>query len=371
MSDYIFHVIRPSDFRSIAKQEALLKGEGIERDRNLEYSIGLFDDDYNIIATGSCFMNTLRCLAVDRAHRGEGLMNELLTHLLEYETELGRTEIFIYTKCEAAKFFADLGFYEILRVDDKVVFMENKRDGFDLYLKRIKDETERQFKTLPIALKNNLGLPYFELFPEKKKVSAIVMNANPFTNGHKYLVEEASKKSDLVHLFVVSEDISFVPFADRMRLIRENTKHLPNVIYHETGSFMISTATFPSYFLKDEQLIIESQAKLDARVFLNIAKTLGIGRRFVGTEPFSTVTAIYNRVLKEELAGSPVDLIELERLQHDSVAISASNVRKLISEDRIEEIRPLLPEATYEYFMSPAAAKVINKIKSSSDVIHY
>ncbi len=371
MSDYLFHVIRPSDFRSIAKQEELLKGEGIERDRNLEYSIGLFDENYNIIATGSCFMNTLRCLAVERSHRGEGLMNELLTHLLEYETELGRTEIFIYTKCDAAKFFADLGFYEILRVDGKVVFMENRVDGFDLYLKRIKSETEKQFATLPIALKNNLGLPYFELFPEKKRISAIVMNANPFTNGHKYLVEEACASSDIVHLFVVSEDISFVPFKDRMKLIRENTKHLSNIIYHETGSFMISTATFPSYFLKDEKLIIESQAKLDARVFLRIAETLGIGRRFVGTEPFSTVTAIYNQVLKQELADSPVELIELERMTYDSVAISASKVRKLICDDRIEEIKPLLPQATYDYFMSPEAADVIRKIKSSSDVIHY
>lgn len=370
MSDYLFHVIRPSDFRSIAKQEALLKKEGIERDRNLEYSVGLFDDDYNIIATGSCFMNTLRCLAVDSAHRGEGLMNELLTYLLEYETAQGNTELFIYTKCDTAKFFADLGFYEILRVDGKVVFMENKRNGFPDYLKKLKEETEKQYSALPINLTNKLDVPYSSQY-DKKRIGGIVMNANPFTLGHKYLVEKASAACDVLHLFVVSEDISFVPFKDRMRLIRENTKHLPNIIYHETGSFMISTATFPSYFLKDDTLIIESQAKLDIKVFLRIAAELGITKRFVGTEPFSTVTSIYNNSMRDELESTAVEFIELPRLEHEGIPISASNVRKIIRDGNMEELKDLLPEATYNYLLSEKAENVIRKIKASSDVIHY
>lgn len=110
--------------------DALLEKEGIERDKNLDYSIGLFDDNYDLVATGSCFANTLRCMAVSSEHQGEGLMNQIISHLIEFQYSRGNTSLFLYTKCNTARFFGDLGFYEIARVEGKVVFMENRRTGF-------------------------------------------------------------------------------------------------------------------------------------------------------------------------------------------------------------------------------------------------
>ena len=113
MSEYAISQIYPSDRRANTQINKLLLAEGIRRDANLDYTCGMYDDEMNIIATGSCFGNTLRCMAVSSAHQGEGLMNQIVTHLISVQFERGNTHLFLYTKCNSAKFFGDLGFYEI------------------------------------------------------------------------------------------------------------------------------------------------------------------------------------------------------------------------------------------------------------------
>ena len=129
------------------------------------------------------------------------------------------------------------------------------------------------------------------------RVGAIVMNANPFTLGHRYLVEQARTACGVLHLFMVSEDVSLVPFSVRKKLIIEGTKDIPGIVYHEAGSYIISSATFPAYFQKGDNAVIRSQAGIDAQIFTQIAAALGITDRFVGDEPTSVVTGIYNEIL--------------------------------------------------------------------------
>ena len=117
MSDYYISQIRPDDKPANQQLDLLLTSEGIRRDANLDYTCGMFDEEMNLVAAGSCFGNTLRCLAVGRCHQGEGLMNQIMTHLMEIQVSRGNTHLFLYTKCSSARFFADLGFYEIARTD--------------------------------------------------------------------------------------------------------------------------------------------------------------------------------------------------------------------------------------------------------------
>ena len=247
---------------------------------------------------------------------GEGLLNQVVSHLVERLTGQGRTHLFVYTKVSTAKFFQDLGFYEIARVENTLSFLENRKNGFARFCARLS-----QSRT-------------------EEPAAAIVMNANPFTLGHRYLVEEAKKRCDLLHIFVVSEDASLVPFADRFRLVREGCEGLPGVIFHETESYMISSATFPSYFLRDGDTVIRSHAALDISVFSRIAGKLGIRRRFAGEEPFSHVTALYNRTMEEELPRAGLEFVQIPRREFNGTAISASRVRELIRAGRTEEIRP-------------------------------
>ena len=125
MSEYTISQVCPTDRTVLARIDALLQQEGIRRDGNLDYICAMFDEEYNVIGTGSCFGNTLRCFAVSSAHQGEGLLNQIITHLIEVQCARGNLHLFLYTKVKSARFFGDLGFYEIARVEDNLVFMEN------------------------------------------------------------------------------------------------------------------------------------------------------------------------------------------------------------------------------------------------------
>ena len=205
MDEYFAVPISHSNRRAMAQMEALLKQEGIERDRNITYSAAIYDEDGGMIATGSLFENTLRCLAVDGAHRGEGLMAVIVAHLVQVQLERGNTHLFLYTKADSAKFFAPLGFTEIARVEGRLVFMENRRDGFKRYLQSL--------------------APYAGEEPG----AALVMNANPFTLGHAALLERAARENARVVLFVLSEDRSLVPFKDRMAMVKAAAEKYGNV----------------------------------------------------------------------------------------------------------------------------------------------
>lgn len=356
MSDYYISQIYPSDKRANDEVDALLISEGIRRDANLDYTCGMYDDEMHIIATGSCFGNTLRCFAVSHEHQGEGLMNSIVSHLIEFQFSRGNTHLFLYTKCNSAKFFGDLGFYEIARIDGQIVFMENRKPGFQNYLRTFAKDA------LPEGLTAETPT---------RKIAALVMNANPFTLGHQYLVEKTAAENDLLHLFIVSEDASLVPFKIRKQLVMKGTAHLKNICYHDSGPYIISNATFPSYFQKDENAVIESHAMLDLTVFTQIAKVLGITRRYVGEEPTSLVTGIYNRIMSEKLPEQGIECIVVPRKTCEDTPISASNVRLALQNGDYDTLSKLVPQTTLDYFKSPEAIPVIERIRQQENVIHY
>ena len=343
---YTLSKIHPDDRRGMAQVRALLEQEGISLDGNLDYTCGLFDENDNLAATGSSFGATLRCFAVGRAHQGEGLLNQIVSHLVERLTGQGRTHLFVYTKVCTAKFFQDLGFYEIARVENTLSFLENRKNGFAHFCTRL-----AQSRT-------------------EDPAAAIVMNANPFTLGHLALVERAAE-FPAVHLFVLEEDASLVPFAVRWKLVTEGVAHLPHVVCHKSGPYLISSATFPSYFLKDEGAVIQGHARLDLALFGQIAQALNVTARYAGEEPSSQVTGLYNRVMAQELPKEGIRFIEVPRKTLEEVPISASTVRKLIHDGNLEAIRPLVPEPTWQFFHTPEARPVIAAIQAAGNVVHY
>ena len=347
MSEYVLTQVYPSDKRTLQQVDRLLVEEGITRDANLDYICAMEDENGEVIATGSCFGATLRCFAVSHLHQGEGLLNEVVSHLMEYQMARGNSHLFLYTKIKSAKFFQSLGFYEIARVDGTLVFMENRRNGFPNYLAQL-EKTARP------------GVS-----------GAIVMNANPFTLGHQYLVETAAAQCDTLHLFVLSEDASLVPFAVRKRLVREGTAHLSNVVLHDSGPYIISNATFPSYFLKDDAAVIQGHAKLDLAIFVRIAQAIGATVRFVGEEPTSQVTGIYNSIMASELPKQGIRCEIIPRKQSQGQPISASTVRKALQAGDWETLEALVPASTLAYFRSQEALPVLEKIRNAGNVVHY
>ena len=346
MSDVVESISPKS--RDMAQVEALLHQEGIRLDQNLDYTCGIFDEDGKLIATGSCFENTLRCLAVSSAHQGEGLLNQIVSHLTEYQAARGNFRLFLYTKVKSAKFLADLGFYEIARVEDKLVFMENRRTGFGDYCARLAAARR-----------------------EGRRITSVVMNANPFTLGHRYLVEQAAAENDVVHLFVLSQEAGPIPAAVRKKLVVEGVADLPNVICHDSDAYMISSATFPSYFLKDSDEVVRTQAALDLEIFKKIADTLGIQSRYVGQEPTSHTTCLYNEVMTEKMPGMGLECRILPRKTVNGQVISASTVRQAIHDGKLESVRAMLPDTTYRYFAGPEGAQTVAALQAAENLIHH
>lgn len=332
--------IYKSDSKGIKMVSNLLEQEGLEFDKSVEYTIAVMDGDI-MAATGSFYKNTLRCLAVSADYTGEGLMNLIISELT---AELFRRQIahvFIYTKKEAAKKFLPLGFYEIVSVGG-VVFLENRRSGFKDYL-------------------SSLG--------ERKKGvnAAVVMNANPFTLGHRYLVEYALERCDCLHLFIVSEDVSAFPRNVREMLVKEGTNDLKNICYHPTDNYIVSSATFPSYFIQESDKVTKAHAALDSNIFAKIAEKLGITKRFVGEEPLSKATALYNETMQKELPQFNIDVEIIPRKTEEHLGvISASLVRKLIAEGNIGAAKALLPETSYGFLTSAEAKPIIDRLQNKA-----
>ena len=304
--------------------EQLLRSFDLEPDTQVDVTLLIWDNGA-LIATGSRFGNILKCIAIDPAHQGEDLTATIVTHLRQDALEAGHRHLFLYTKPQNRFLFSSLFFYPIAATDS-VLLMENQQNGIQTFLNSLPTETSR-------------GI-----------VGAAVMNCNPFTRGHRYLIEQAAKECDRVYVFVLSEDRSFFSTEDRMAMVKAGTADLQNVTVLPTGPYLISSATFPTYFLKDKGTVQIAQCELDVAVFSkHYAPYLGISRRYVGSEPFCPVTSAYNQTLDRLLPQHGITLCQIPRLEEAQTPISATTVRRLIDEGNWEDLRTLVPESTYQY----------------------
>lgn len=330
---------KPFSGKELEKLKQFLGRMDLQYDDGIEYSICILNEEYEIIGTGSVDQNVIKCVAIDPDYQGQGHSATILTSLIQYEYEKSRTHIFIYTKPGNLPMFADMGFHTILQTPD-ILFMENQAHGFDRFLEQLKIETPEE------ALK------------KESKTGSIVANCNPFTYGHRYLVEYALRHCDYVHLFVLSDNRSIFSADDRYEMVKLGVQDLDRVILHRTSDYIISAATFPTYFFKDQMQGREANCLLDLEIFgLRIAPELGIHCRFVGTEPFCKVTESYNETMKRILPFYGIEVEEIERKKDGETAYSASEVRDCLTKKEYKRVRTFLPEAVYEYLMKQIELK--------------
>ena len=184
----------------------------------------------------------------------------------------------------------------------------------------------------------------------KQRIGGIVMNCNPFTLGHRYLIETAATQCDKLYIFVVEEDKSIFPFKDRLELVKKGVSDLSNVTVLQSGNFIISALTFPGYFNKSVNNNVSVDTSDDLTLFAkHIAKTLGINVRFAGEEPLDNITRQYNETMREILPKYDIEFVEIPRKEMGDAVISASRVRKLLNEKKFEEISQIVPITTLEY----------------------
>ena len=338
----------PFHHRKLEKLKAFLAKNDLTYDQQIQYSVLLCNDEGGIVGCGSRHENILKCIAIDKTLQGEGLLQRIMTQLITNAFDQGMSHLFLFTKPQYNEIFSDMGFYPITETKD-MLLMENRRNGIQQYLAK----EAAPFKGLSDTM-----------------VGAIVMNANPFTNGHRYLVETAARQCDRLHVFVLSADASEFPPDVRLELVKRGCSDFPNVFIHGSSDYLISHATFPDYFLKDKASGSEKAVELDLKIFGNYyQKAFGITHRFVGEEPFSKITALYNQEMKKILPHYGIQVVELPRHCLDDTIISATFVRKKFLEGDLQGLKTFVPSATYEYLLSKKGQRLRDKLLEKGETL--
>ena len=301
-----------------------LSKAGLRADDDVEQTALAWEGDA-LIATGSRQGNLLKYLAVDPAHQGEDLLAKILTSLRQEAFREGHQHLFLYTKPSNAHLFTGLLFHSVAQTED-VLLMEDEQNGIHDFLEKLS------------SVKHS------------GTVGAAVMNCDPFTLGHQYLIETAAKACDHVYVFVLSEEKSCFSAADRMEMVRLGTTHLSNVTVLPTGPYLISSATFPTYFLKNRDQADVIHCQLDVEIFIRyFAPAFSVTTRYVGVEPLSPLTDQYNAVLKEQLPQRGIGVVEIPRLCAGNSPISASAVRAALKNNDHDALQALVPYSTFTY----------------------
>lgn len=314
-------------------EKNLLRWEG-DPDRCL-----VMKDEDGIMASCALMGNVVKYVCVDQSLRQTGWATKLVSLIIEDAFLNGKTHLFLFTSSDKAASFEEIAFQKIAEYES-VALLECGMKNVKAYAESLKK------------------------YRHPGSNGAIVMNCNPFTLGHRYLIEKAAGQVDRLHVFMVREDKSAFAASVRYRLVAQGVKDLDNVVVHRGSEYILSHATFPSYFIKEAGRISELQAGLDVSLFArHIAPALEIRKRFVGSEPFDRATEGYNRKMKEILAPLGIQVYEIDRLCLNECAVSASRVRQYLISGKTDEAFALLPECTREFLSTDEGKEIIERMK--------
>lgn len=355
----------PLSLNSVRRRvEAFLAANGLRLAPLDRYVVVTRDEDGDeILAGGGLDGNVIKCVAVSESARSEGLMNILVSRLIAIAREEGRKSVKAFTKPENEGIFKSLGF-ALIASSPNAILMENGRGGLPEYRK------------------------YLASLARPGRNGAIVMNANPFTKGHRYLVEQAASLVDNLYVIVVKEDRSRFPYVERKAMIEAGCAGLDNVVVCGGSDYAISAATFPTYFLKKLDDATDTQIALDLDLFVNhIAKPLGVTVRFAGSEPEDALTRRYNELMAEILPGTsvavvrqdhqpdpelvkgsalrqarrPIDFVEIPRLEQKGKPLSATSLRRALDKGGFKEAMEYIPKSTVPYLVADLAERALRR----------
>ena len=381
--------LNPATPRQRQRIEAFLKRNGLRID-DMNYYAAVLEDDGEMIAGGGLKDDVIKCVAVDDAHKGEAIANTLVSHLISHANQEGYSCIKLFTKPKNRQLFESLSF-RLLAEAPEAILMETGIGGISNTveaLKKIKEESEKYKeynkeckedskeckevrKTnlntstpqhLNTSTPQHLNTSYLNtstpqhLTTTPPRGGVVVMNCNPFTLGHRYLIEQAAKQVERLYVMVVREDCSLFAYTERKAMVEQGVADIENVNVIDGSDYAISRATFPTYFLKRLDDAADTQMLLDLDLFRrHIAPALGATVRFVGTEPTDQLTRRYNQLMHEALK----DVRETARLEKDGYAVSASRVRKAMEEGDMNTIRQLVPPTTLPYIIAHLATQAL------------
>lgn len=345
--------LNPSIPRQRRRIEQFLGDNGLRLD-DVDYYAALVDETTDeIVAGGGLKGGVIKCVAVADGHKGEAVANQIVSHLIAHANADGHQCVKLFTKPQNRQMFESMSF-RLLAEAPRAILMETGIGG----IKRYSEELERE-KGKGKSEKSNCELHHLNPstpHPIMPLSGIIIMNCNPFTLGHRYLIEQAAQQVDTLYILVVREDCSMFGYDERKAMIVRGVAHINNVVVCDGSEYSISATTFPTYFLKSLSDASDTQMTLDIDLYRrHIAPALGATVRFVGTEPDDPLTRRYNELMKSMLP----DVREVARLQQSGVAVSASRVRKAIVENHLALAARLVPPTTVPYIVAHLATRAL------------
>jgi len=307
------------------------------REEKVDYCLGLYDPSDSLVGTASLLGNVIKEVAIDESVRAGSLANGLVSRLISYAFESGHRNVMVFTKPENLRTFRSLSFHKVGEAPG-VVLLESDAQGLSSYVR------------------------YLASLRRDGRNGVIVMNANPMTVGHRWLIEHAAAEVDNLYVIPLADNESTeFSYEERVAVLCSETARIPNVVLCEGSPYTISASTFPSYFLKEVTAATDTHISLDLGIFAaSIAPALGVSVRFAGSEPVDGLTRRYNERMLEFLPARGIDVRVFDRLEHDDVPVSASSVRRLMRHrSGACHIRKLLTASALPYVFAHMAADAL------------
>lgn len=337
--------LHPTIPRQRRQIEMFLQTNGLRYD-DVDYYAAIVDESSDeMIAGGGLKGSVIKCIAVADGHKGEAVANVIVSHLIAKANAEGCQCVKLYTKPDNRQLFESLSF-RLIAESPNAILMETGVGGIEKYSEELRVKSEE--------LKNDESV----VSNARKPIGVIVMNANPFTLGHRFLVEQSSELVERLYVVVVREDCSMFSYNERKAMVSQGVRDIGNVVVVDGSDYAVSAATFPTYFLKQLSDATDTQIILDLDLYRRrIAPALGATIRFFGSEPTDPLTRRYNELMHQQLGEEHVH--EIQRKQQEGSAISASRVRKAMMEGCLWDAIQLVPPTTIPYIIGHLASMAL------------
>ena len=337
--------LHPTIPRQRRQIEMFLQTNGLRYD-DVDYYAAIVDESSDeMIAGGGLKGSVIKCVAVADGHKGEAVANVIVSHLIAKANAEGCQCVKLYTKPDNRQLFESLSF-RLIAESPNAILMETGVGGIEKYSEELRVKSEE--------LKNDESV----VSNVRKPIGVIVMNANPFTLGHRFLVEQSSELVERLYVVVVREDCSMFSYNERKVMVSQGVRDIGNVVVVDGSDYAVSAATFPTYFLKQLSDATDTQIILDLDLYRHrIAPALGATIRFFGSEPTDPLTRRYNELMHQQLGEEHVH--EIQRKQQEGSAISASRVRKAMMEGCLWDAIQLVPPTTIPYIIGHLASMAL------------
>ena len=344
--------LHPTIPRQRRQIEMFLHTNGLRYD-DVDYYAAIVDESSDeMIAGGGLKGSVIKCVAVADGHKGEAVANVIVSHLIAKANAEGCQCVKLYTKPDNRQLFESLSF-RLIAESPNAILMETGVGGIEKYSEELRVKSE-ELGVKSEELKNDESV----VSNARKPIGVIVMNANPFTLGHRFLVEQSSELVERLYVVVVREDCSMFSYNERKAMVSQGVRDIGNVVVVDGSDYAVSAATFPTYFLKQLSDATDTQIILDLDLYRRrIAPALGATIRFFGSEPTDPLTRRYNELMHQQLGEEHVH--EIQRKQQEGSAISASRVRKAMMEGCIWDAIQLVPPTTIPYIIGHLASMAL------------